>query len=107
MTANRQKFSAPMIPYVHRNDHLLQRWVFQESFKRVRGEQLKGFDKNEYVQPGIHAILPIHSQQPHYEWNNIIYIFYWSLLRSFDMNKMKEVKNMRTDPSCLLTRILV
>ena len=36
----------------------------------------------------------------------IIYLFYWSLTNSFDMNKMKEVKYMRKDPACLLSRVL-
>eukprot|EP01083_Nonionella_stella_P080979 222791_1 len=39
-------------------------------------------------------------------WDRVLYLFYWSLPNSFDMVKMKGVKNMRRDPACLLSRVL-
>ena len=61
----------------------------------------------EDLSPGIHAILPVNLQKEDNikSWDGIIYLFYWSLLNSFDMKKMKSVKRMRKDPACLLSRV--
>eukprot|EP01084_Bolivina_argentea_P136696 240736_1 len=66
-------------------------------------------ETNEYIQSGIHALLPINLQENKQnikKWDHVIYFFYWSLPNSFDMNKMKAVRKMRKDPSCLLSRVL-
>ena len=59
------------------------------------------------ISAGIHAILPTKLQKEDNikSWDGTIYLFYWSLLNSFNMNKMKAVKYMRKDPACLLSRV--
>ena len=53
-------------------------------------------DESHYIlQPGLHCILPVNLQQPEYEWNGVMYLFYWPLAPCFDMNMMKTVKYMR------------
>ena len=56
---------------------------------------------------GIHAILPVKLQKNDNikKWDGTIYLFYWSLPMSFDMKRMRSVKYMRKDPSCLLSRV--
>ena len=52
---------------------------------------------HELLQPGIHAVLPINLHKPSAarEWDHVVYLFYWSMPNSFDMEKMKAVKYMR------------
>ena len=61
------------------------------------------------ISAGIHAILPVNLQKGDNikSWDGTIYLFYWSLLNSFNMNKMKAVKYMRKDPACLSSRVCI
>ena len=61
------------------------------------------------ISPGIHSILPIGIQKDDNirKWDGTIYLFYWSLLDSFDMNKMRSAKYMRKDPACLLSLCVI
>ena len=63
--------------------------------------------ENEDLLPGIHAILPIGLQnmERKTKWDGTVYLFYWSLPNSFDMEQMKAAKYMRKDPACLLSRV--
>ena len=58
-------------------------------------DALKSDDDNRYILPGIHAILPVNLHQDGYRWDEVIYIFYWPMASSFDMEQMKAVKYMR------------
>merc|ERR1712130_714873 len=63
-------------------------------------------DQEPLIDAGIHAILPVKLHREGYKWNCVIYLFYWPMENSFDMERMKAVKYMRKDPSCLLSRVL-
>ena len=58
-------------------------------------DALKSDDEDDYLLPGIHAILPVNLHQDGYRWDEVIYIFYWPMDSSFDMEQMKAVKYMR------------
>ena len=58
---------------------------------------LKSDDSNNgWIRPGIHAVLPINLQQPSFDWDGMIFVFYWPMTASFDKKRtMKATKYMR------------
>eukprot|EP01083_Nonionella_stella_P225648 801993_1 len=79
-----------------------------KSISKALYDKLIDDETNAVLSPGIHGIVPVNLQQDTHmdDWDRVIYLFYWSLPSSFDMVKMKGVKNMRRDPACLLSRVL-
>ena len=53
--------------------------------------------RNMYIDPGIHVILPVDLQKSgnFSKWDGTLYLFYWPMVNSFNMEKMKAVKYMR------------
>ena len=58
---------------------------------------LKSDDSNSGpLSPGIHAILPSKLQQPGFDWDGVIFVFYWPMTTSFDTKRtMKATRYMK------------
>ena len=58
---------------------------------------LKSDDSNSgSLSPGIHAILPVNLQQPGFNWDGVLFVFYWPMTTSFDRKRtMKATKYMK------------
>ena len=92
---NLQKLKIKSIGVFGSRREVLETLLAFSAISRTILDTLKSDDDNEYLLPGIHAILPVDLQQDGYRWNEIIYLFYWPMTVSFDMKRIKAVKYMR------------
>eukprot|EP01084_Bolivina_argentea_P312020 540159_1 len=87
-----------------------------ESISKTLYNVLIDDHEHKYISSGVHAILDVNYQKTSNKLdksnvNKIIYLFYWPLPSSFqlkdnDIEVAKQLKKMKRDPSCLLSRVL-
>eukprot|EP01084_Bolivina_argentea_P158041 275343_1 len=84
-----------------------------ENISKSLAKALINDNDHKWISSGVHAILFLNSEKSENKsnLNRVIYLFYWPLPTSFELKNKniknaQQIKRMKKDPSCLLSRVL-